>query len=462
MKNRPLAFQIWIVIVCVTTGIFLLVSLLLPTFLSKNLSRGIYHSIEEEQIRTLQRGSNLLNKDATAVQRDLEQQDKRAVKSFAITPTGQPLLAGRSIPAKLTDQVYKEAQIQKNVSARYVMDIADERLYYVIRKVEILNRNVYFVSYMWDTYYKDLMASLIRQLIILTGILVLLSLFPAIWLSRYLSRPLVRLSGFVKSIANRQWNEPLIIGRKDEIGKLAESIEVMRDQLKRQDDYQKTMLQHISHELKTPVMVIRSYTQSIQDGIFPQGSLEHSLSVIEQESARLDRKIRHLLYLTKLDYKATGPTVRQEIQLDRLVDSVVERLRFRRQEISCHVKLTPAVLYGDPEQWMVAVENLLDNQIRYARSQVWISLTEFRGEGKDTDRLSPIPPKWQLTLSNDGPPVQDDILRSLFQPFHTGPGGSFGLGLAIVKRVADLHHADVSAVNLEDGVRFRIIIPVEA
>ncbi|MDF2922915.1 MAG: two-component sensor histidine kinase [Paenibacillaceae bacterium] len=471
MRNKPLAFQIWIVIVCITVGIFLLVSLLLPPFLNKNLSRSIYSTIEQGQKTALRRGTEILPQSPSAIERDQEQQDRRAVKSFVLGRNGQPLTAARGIPANLADDIYKEALAQTTLSARYMLDMGDERVYYVIRKVSPMNRQFYYVSYMWDTYYKDLMNSLIRQLVALTGILVLLSLFPAIWLSRYLSRPLVKLGGFVKSIADRQWNEPLAMNRKDEIGMLADSIEIMRERLKRQDDYQQTMLQHISHELKTPVMVIASYTQSIQDGIYPQGSLENSLSVIEQESGRLDKKINDLLYLTKLDYLAAGGQIRQEIKLDALVESVVDRLRWKRKELDYLIELAPSIIHGDPEQWVVAVENLLDNQIRYACSKVVVRLEEIRGGGHEaTDghafyrqeaAAEPAPARgFALILGNDGPPLSEESKNGLFQTFGKGQGGQFGLGLAIVRRIAELHLATVTAANTSEGVQFRILLPV--
>ncbi|MCG6197942.1 sensor histidine kinase, partial [Anoxybacillus sp. LAT_38] len=75
----------------------------------------------------------------------------------------------------------------------------------------------------------------------------------------------------------------------DEIGRLARSIERMRERLVRQDEAQQAFLQDVSHELKTPVMVIRSYAQSILDGIYPRGDLQGSVQVIDSEAERLEK-----------------------------------------------------------------------------------------------------------------------------------------------------------------------------
>ena len=95
-------------------------------------------------------------------------------------------------------------------------------------------------------------------------------------------------------------NEPIEVDREDEIGKLGKSIEQLRNQLIYQDEMQQSFLQNISHELKTPVMVIRSYSQAIRDGIYPKGDLDCSVKVIDEEAERLEKRIKNLLYITNL------------------------------------------------------------------------------------------------------------------------------------------------------------------
>jgi two-component system sensor histidine kinase CssS len=194
-------------------------------------------------------------------------------------------------------------------------------------------------------------------------------------------------------------------------------------------------------------MVIRSYAQSIQDGIYPKGDLQTSVDVIDQEAERLEKRIRSLLYLTKLDYLSTQKQVRLEtVRLDRLAEEVVERLRWKRPELEWSLRLDPLTVRGDREQWTIALENMLDNQIRYAASGISVS-TEAVGPGGGGGLFK---------VRNDGPPIEPDLLAGLFGEFRKGQHGEFGLGLAIVKRIADLHQASVTAVNTAEGVEFRV------
>lgn len=453
MKNKPLALQIWLVIALLTIGICFLLWLTIPSMLGEFFSREMYKTIEAEQISRLGRVEGILDQDRQ-IERDQERQDIRSVTTFVLQENGRLVLPRiQRLPQRVVTEIRDEALGQTSESARYAKQIEDQRIFYVIRKITARSRTFYVVSYMWNTYYEDLVHSLLRQLTRLMGIVVLISWFPAILLARHLSKPLVKLEGAVKQISDRNWNQPISIDRKDEIGRLAASIEQMRIQLQRQDQYQQSMLQHISHELKTPVMVIRSYAQSIQDGIYPRGNLTGSLEVIDGEAARLEKRIRDLLYLTKLDFMATQKPNRQPIQFDLLVESVVERLRWRRPELTWSCGLQPLEGKGDPEQWTVAIENLLDNQIRYARSEIRVTLSEADGQQDGGS------PAVILHIWNDGPPLEEETAQSLFQPFRKGTKGQFGLGLTIVSRIAELHEAKLEARNEEGGVGFRIRIP---
>src|SRR5699024_5659995 len=148
----------------------------------------------------------------------------------------------------------------------------------------------------------------------------LLSWIPAILLSKYLSKPLVNLEEKVNKLANYEWDDPIKMDRKDEIGRLGNSIEQLRNQLIYQNEMQQSFLQKISHELKTPVMVIRSFAQAIRDGIYPKDNLDSSVKVIDEEAERLESRIKNLLFLTKLDYLNFSDISMQSFPLNSLID----------------------------------------------------------------------------------------------------------------------------------------------
>jgi two-component system sensor histidine kinase CssS len=455
MKNLPLSLQIWLVIAGITLSISIVLAVLFPWTLRDFFTKEIYATIESAQRVLLARTE--LNREIWELRPFANQSqpldDVRAVNHLIFVPERESFIFFRGpwLPQEFLNKVREQIREQTKECQRYTGQIADRKLFYVITRSQILGEEIFLISYMWDSYRQDLVQTLFKKLLLVMSLVFLLSWFPALGLAKYLSNPLVALERRVKKLANREWQEPVLLQRKDEIGKLGESIEQLRKQLIHQDELQQTFLQHVSHELKTPVMVIRSYVQSILDGIYPKGDLTSTVQVIAEEAKRLETLIRNLLYLTKLDYLATHRTEGKVFELSALIKEVTEKMRWLRSELDWSLKLSPTKIKGDIQQWRVALENLLDNQIRYAKEQITVSLFPLRDDSE----------KALVHIWNDGPHIEQGVMENLFQKFTKGPHGEFGLGLAVVQRVAALHNAKIWAVNEEKGgVSFYLEIPV--
>lgn len=448
MKNHPLSVQIWIVIAIITLSISILLSFILPSTLRGFFTKEIYATIHTAQDLVFNQfdsdvyrdyiGPDFFGKDEQKLE------NIRTVKHFIIYDKNK-IIINSSISVNFLNKVKGEALVQKDLSKEYSGEIDNEKVFYIIAKGKALGYDAYLISYMSDSYRQDLVQTLFKQLAKIMGLVLIFSWIPAIMLSRYLSRPLVDLEKKVNRLANNEWNEPVALDRKDEIGKLGLSIEHLRNQLIRQDEAEQSFLQHVSHELKTPVMVIQSFTQAIRDGIYPKGSLNSSIDVIDEETKRLEKKIKNLLYLTKLNYLSNHDINIISFSLDSLIRDVIDRLSWSRTDIAWTVDLEPIYMEGDMEQWVVVIENLLDNQIKYAHSKILISLK------KDTN-------KTLLKIWNDGPAIEDNLIHNMFNEFSKGYKGEFGLGLAIVNRILNTHNSNIFAINEEKGVSFYIEI----
>ncbi|GAA0353798.1 HAMP domain-containing sensor histidine kinase [Bacillus horti] len=442
MKNKPLALQIWLVFTSISFGLVIVLALLLLLTLRSFFTDEIFHTIEDVQRSVW---SNEIVRQESPFELIQTQQNQRMVNHIIFLQDGS-ILTPNQIPQPFLQKIYSQAVEQQGIEQRYTIDIEDNRLLYVVRRGQLGFQPAYLVSYMYDTYRNDLVLTLFKQISYVLLLVLLLSWLPAILLARYLSKPIVQMEKHVKSIANRDWQTKLIVEREDEIGHLAQSIEKMREQLIKQDETQQSMLQHISHELKTPVMVIQSYTQSIQDGIYPNGSLNDTLGVIQQESSRLEKLVHNLLYLTKLDYLSTQPQIKVELDLSQLLEDTIDRLKWQKPELSWDIQLEPCVTWGVAEQWKVAFENLLDNQMRYAATRIFVEVEHVQGG-------------LAIRIGNDGSPIEEATIKDLFQLYEKGQGGKYGLGLAIVQKILTLHDANISVRNLSSGVSFDIFIP---
>lgn len=354
------------------------------------------------------------------------------------------LPAPSQLPEPFLAAVKEDAQKQQVSIQEYSRQIGEKTLFYVIRQHNREDKSDFLVSYAWGNYRNDLVSNMLIRLLQLMFVAVLICLLPSLWLARYLTRPLVQMETHLARIAERDWHEPFSLDRKDEIGRLSQSFEYMRQKLVSQDKTRQSFLQNISHELKTPVMVIRSYTQSILDHIYPKGNLENSVTVIDSEAKRLEKRVNDLLDLSKLNYLASRERQLQLFDLSSVLQERIAHFRLRRQELQWEVILEPLCINGDCQQWTVAVENLLDNQVRYAKSRISVSLS------KDRDR----PQSHTLRIWNDGPSFEENVLDTLFEEYTKGKDGMHGLGLAIVKQIADLHQAEFRMKNKNEGVAF--------
>jgi two-component system sensor histidine kinase CssS len=361
------------------------------------------------------------------------------------------LISGTIIPEILPaiQSIRENAEKQTSSSERYETLLSGRSLFYVIRNEEISGRDVTMISYMWDTYMNTLSSTLFSRLLLVMAIMTVVSLVFIIVFSRYLTKPLKKLSEDVRMISKRNWDRPISLNRSDEIGELADSIENMRKSLSEQDREQQSMLQFISHELKTPVMVIRSYAQAIKDGIYPAGDLDSAIDVIDKEIQRMDLRVKDLLFITRLEYLSRHDLEKEEVNLSELLEDTVGRFSFQRDDIDWNLNLKDFKTEVNEEQLAIAIENILSNQIRYAKSRIEVTMEVNEREES-----------LLMRFANDGEKVAETKLEELFKPFNKGVGGENGLGLSITRRIIELHGGAISIVNEGEFVATIVTLPI--
>jgi len=282
-------------------------------------------------------------------------------------------------------------------------------------------------------FKQQLLSSVINALVLVVSILFVILLM---WVS-YIIAPLNQIRNFINKIKNDE-AVSLSIDRKDEIGQVANALVEMNAEIKRQELIKEELIQNISHDLKTPIATIKSYSESIKDGIYPYETLENSVDVIIEHADRLEKKVQSLLLLNRVGYLVADRDV-GTVDMYQVVEKVLLSIKAINPEILIVTNLEHAEFYGNEEPWRVVIENLLDNAFRYAKSVITISLREG-----------------YISIENDGPQISRERVEKLFKPYEKGSDGQFGLGLSIVYRVVTAYGFEVYAENLESGVIFRI------
>lgn len=257
-----------------------------------------------------------------------------------------------------------------------------------------------------------------------------------------LIHPLNQIRNYIERVKLGKDAE-LHVNRKDEIGELADALVSMREELRKQEKTKEEMIHNISHDLKTPIATIKSYGESIKDGIYPYDTLEKSVDVIIENADRLEEKVHSLLFMNRVEYLISQDCEGIGSNMQEIVEKVIQNTKFIKPEIQIKTDLEEVYFDGLAEPWRVVVENIIENALRYAKTTIDIHLNEEDG----------------LTIANDGPSMDEDRLKVLFKPYEKGQGGKFGLGLSIVAKVVSANNYEVCGENTADGVIFRIYKP---
>lgn len=303
----------------------------------------------------------------------------------------------------------------------------------------LLNDGRELITVMSNAAQQRLRDSLINGVVLLNvsfviGFMVVL----LIWVTT-LILPLSQIKYYIAKIKNEEDAE-LLVQRNDEIGEVADALRDMNAQLKKQNREKEEMIQNISHDLKTPIATIKSYGESIKDGIYPYETLEKSVDVIIEHANRLEKKVKSLIILNKMDYLKDTVEEGNHLNMNKIIDKALLSLKVVRPEINFICELDEEVCFhGEEEPWRIVVENLIDNSLRYAKSYIKVTLQED-----------------ELCIINDGKNISKDRLSTLFHRYEKGTDGQFGLGLSIVHRVVTTYGYRVAAENLTEGVCFRI------
>jgi two-component system, OmpR family, sensor histidine kinase CssS len=283
-----------------------------------------------------------------------------------------------------------------------------------------------------DEFKTSLLNNTVNILVTVTGVLFLLLMA---WVATII-RPLNQIRSYVEKRRLGQ-DVHLNIDRDDEIGDLAKALVAMNVEVNRAYEQKEEMIHNISHDLKTPIATIRSYSESILDGVYPYDTLEKSVEVILQHAQRLESKVKGLLTLNRVDYVSKDPTMMVSIDMKKVVEDAILSMKVIRPEIKIEMNIESHTFFGIEEPWRILCENLIDNALRYAQTKIVIKV-----KGKT------------LEVFNDGEPIEAERIHRLFIPYEKGKNGNFGLGLAIVKKIANTFNCTVSAKNHKEGVSF--------
>ncbi len=303
-------------------------------------------------------------------------------------------------------------------------------------------------------------AVLAISMAIIVPLLIVLVLFGGFRLTKQAFQPLDNMIGIAEGISDtsdlrQRFSRP---GQRDEVARLADAFDKMLARLEQSVQNEKSFISDASHELRTPISVIRAQSEFALDKNRSVGEKDRALEVILDRSRKAGQMLSQMLLLSRMDFQ------RLPLNMERIcVSELVERLAQETQSladarnISILCSIEPDVaLRCDELLFMRAVTNLLDNAIRYGRDggHIWLRLTRT-GAGV------------ALSVRDDGIGIAEEDLPKVWKRFYqvrkSGDNSGSGLGLSIVKWIVEAHGGTIglhSAPGL--GTEFRIELPGNA
>ena len=122
--------------------------------------------------------------------------------------------------------------------------------------------------------------------------------------------------------------------------------------------------------------LIKSYSQSVKDDIYPYGDKNSSMDVIIENADRLENKVHSLLYMNRVEYLISQDAEGVVTNMKEVVEKVLLNIAVIRSDIRIETELEEIFFDGLLESWRVVVENILENALRYAQSVIIIHLNE--------------------------------------------------------------------------------------
>ena len=276
------------------------------------------------------------------------------------------------------------------------------------------------------------------------GVVFVLGLAVGGWISASALRPIQQISVAAAKIASGDLAERIhTADTRSELGRLACDLNDTFARLETSFLRQAQFTADASHELRTPVTVVLTQTQSALTRERSPAEYRECLAACQRAAQRMRRLIEGLLMLARLDGGKAAAAI-EPCALDRIANEAADTLRSlaEQQSVRLDVELAPVQCMGNPDQLAQVAFNLIGNAIQYNRPGGSVRVA-VGGEGNSA----------MLGVCDTGQGIAPDDLPHIFERFYradksrSGPQGHSGLGLAIVKAIVEAHAGTIEATS---------------
>ena len=295
--------------------------------------------------------------------------------------------------------------------------------------------------------------------------------------SRYITKPIVRLNDIAGKLAKQDFDWSCDVSRQDEIGQLGQSLNTMSrnlsgalndlrasnaalrgevEQERELDRQRMAFFSAASHELKTPVTILKGHITGMLDGIEMYKDRDKYLARCLQVTGRMENLIGEILSVSRVERGTAGQN-EEELDISKIAEEQTELLKELAESKRLKVETDLSgnlTVKADRTLLSKAVGNLLSNAVYYSPDGETIRIHSYIDGGYPT-----------LTIENTGAHISDEALPHLFEAFYREERsrnrrtGGTGLGLYLVRIIMERYGAECRIENTSDGVISTVVFP---
>lgn len=302
------------------------------------------------------------------------------------------------------------------------------------------------------TYYSNILSIFFYLMIFLIGIVfILIYIFNV--------RPLHKLRNGAKDFSIAHENPPIIIHSNDEYGDLAQTLNIIGEELSKFDDYQRKFISNISHDFRSPLTNIRGYVQAMADGIIPVEDQEKYWNIILYETERLTKLTSNLLDVNNYDRDNIMLDIR-EFDIHDTIQKTCESLEGSAGKKQIQIDFFPShpeplFVLADHDKIVQVLHNLLDNAIKFSDARTHITVrTRIKHE------------RIFVSVKDQGIGIPKTDISQIWDRFYKTDLSrgkdklGTGLGLSICREIINAHKQTIDVVSTVGvGSEFTFTLP---
>ncbi len=279
---------------------------------------------------------------------------------------------------------------------------------------------------------------IMNQYLYLAMIVIVISLILAFFLAKNISQPIIKMKNEANKLAQGDYDAKFETNSFSEINDLASTLDDATEKLSKINDLRKDLIANVSHDIKTPLTMIKAYAEMIKDisGEDPKKRNEH-LDVIIQESEYLDKLVSDMSELSKLQ-SGVIEINRDNFDMKECVERVVVLLSKAAEEknVQLIVNCDDCVAYADEIKISQVIYNFLSNALKYSDDNAIIIINVFDSENAI-----------RVEVVDNGNGISKEALPYIWDRYYkvdknfNRSVNSTGLGLAIAKAILEAHKA---------------------